>query len=136
MRAALRGKSASRPFFAHAASQISLSDAAYKQLKVRRKEAEKLPNYEKVDCVNVSLGPLKAALELLRRAGLPPELPPPQLSRKERRRGQRAKRKAALERARRGDRNASKVHLFHMVHFFSGGVDGDRMGLLSQLAAS
>jgi hypothetical protein len=38
-------------------------DAAYKQLKVKRKEAEKLPNYEKVDCVNVSLGPLKAALE-------------------------------------------------------------------------
>ena len=38
-------------------------DAAYKQLRQRRKEAEKLPNTEKVDCINVSLGPLKAALE-------------------------------------------------------------------------
>ena len=48
-------------------------------------------------------------MELLRRAGWAPTLPPPQLSRKERRRGQRAKRKAALERALRS--NASAVHL-------------------------
>ena len=38
-------------------------DAAYKQLRVRRKEAEKLPNSEKVDCINVNLAPLKNALE-------------------------------------------------------------------------
>jgi len=31
-------------------------------------------------------------------------------------------------------RNASRVHLFHLVHFFSGGAAGDRMGLLRQLA--
>ena len=38
-------------------------DAAYKGLRQRRKEAEKLPNFEKVDCINVSLAPLKSTLE-------------------------------------------------------------------------
>ena len=35
-------------------------DDAYKQLRQRRKEVEKLPNAEKVDCVNVNLAPLKS----------------------------------------------------------------------------
>jgi hypothetical protein len=38
-------------------------DLAYKGLRQRRKEAEKLPNFERVDCVHVSLAPLKAAVE-------------------------------------------------------------------------
>ena len=38
-------------------------DNAYKGLRQRRKEAEKLPNFEKVDCINISLAPLKSALE-------------------------------------------------------------------------
>ena len=38
-------------------------DNAYKGLRQRRKEAEKLPNFEKVDCLNISLAPLKSALE-------------------------------------------------------------------------
>ena len=44
-------------------SEAAEYDAAYKNLRQRRKEAEKLPNFQKVDCVNVSLAPLKAALE-------------------------------------------------------------------------
>ena len=38
-------------------------DANLKTLKVKRKEAEKLPQLERVDCVTVSLAPFKAALE-------------------------------------------------------------------------
>ena len=38
-------------------------DDAYKQLRQRRKEVEKLPNSEKVDCVNVNLAPLKSAID-------------------------------------------------------------------------
>ena len=44
-------------------SEAAEYDAVYKQLRQKRKEAEKLPNFQKVDCVNVSLAPLKAALE-------------------------------------------------------------------------
>ena len=38
-------------------------EANFKALKQRRREAEKLPLTEKVDCVHVSLAPFKAALE-------------------------------------------------------------------------
>ena len=38
-------------------------DANFKMLKVRRKESEKLPDFQKVDCVSVSFAPFKAAVE-------------------------------------------------------------------------
>ena len=38
-------------------------DASFKALKAKRKEAEKLPSFERVDCITVSLAPFKAALE-------------------------------------------------------------------------
>ena len=38
-------------------------DASFKTLRVKRKEVEKLPSFEKVDCITVSLAPLKSALE-------------------------------------------------------------------------
>lgn len=40
-----------------------MPQASFKALKARRKAAEKLPSTEKVDCLTVSLAPLKAALE-------------------------------------------------------------------------
>ena len=39
-------------------------EASFKALKSKRKEAEKLPSFERVDCLTVSLAPLKAALTL------------------------------------------------------------------------
>ena len=44
-------------------TEASAFEASFKALKAKRKEAEKLPNFEKVDCLTVSLAPLKAALE-------------------------------------------------------------------------
>ena len=38
-------------------------DANFKMLKVKRRDSEKLPDFQKVDCVSVSLAPFKAAVE-------------------------------------------------------------------------
>ena len=38
-------------------------DINFKMLKMRRKEAERLPDFTKVDCINVSMVPFKAAIE-------------------------------------------------------------------------
>ncbi len=38
-------------------------DANFKMLKLRRKESEKLPDFQKVDCVSVSFAPFKASVE-------------------------------------------------------------------------
>jgi len=38
-------------------------DVNFKMLKVKRKEAERLPDFRKVDCVSVSLAPFKASIE-------------------------------------------------------------------------
>jgi len=44
-------------------TEASHFEANFKVLKQKRKEAEKLPNSEKVGCINVSLTPFKSALE-------------------------------------------------------------------------
>jgi hypothetical protein len=38
-------------------------DANFKMLKLRRRESEKLPDFQKVDCITVSFAPFKAAVE-------------------------------------------------------------------------
>lgn len=38
-------------------------DANFKMLKVKRRDSEKLPDFQKVDCVNVSLAPFKSSVE-------------------------------------------------------------------------
>lgn len=42
---------------------IAQWDANFKQLKLRRKECDKLPDFHKVDCVTVSAAPFRAAVE-------------------------------------------------------------------------
>ncbi len=38
-------------------------DANFKMLKVKRRDSEKLPDFQKVDCVTVSLVPFKSSVE-------------------------------------------------------------------------
>jgi dynein heavy chain 2 len=44
-------------------TEVSAWDANFKALKVKRKEAEKIADFSKVDCVNVSTAPFKSVLE-------------------------------------------------------------------------
>jgi hypothetical protein len=50
-------------FVAERVSSVAQYDANFKALKQKRKDAEKLPDLVKQDCVRVSLAPLKATLE-------------------------------------------------------------------------
>ncbi|CAM9144794.1 unnamed protein product [Heterosigma akashiwo] len=43
--------------------EVSDFDINFKMLKLKKKEAEKLPDFSKIDCITVHMGPLKAAVD-------------------------------------------------------------------------
>ena len=51
------------PLSVHTFCVHAPSPSHFKAIKAKRKEAEKLPHFERVDCLTVSLAPFKAAVE-------------------------------------------------------------------------